>query len=177
MLRLCSNIAGNYVRICFMKIHGKKFELHTTNQKLFRMKHFSRLLSIAVVAAFFALSACKDDDEPNLSRTELLTMKPWKITGIAIVGFGGATPPESFQADDTFAFNTDGTYVFNEGATKEDPADPQEITGTWEFAENETVLKITFSGITLSKDIKELSTSVLKVQYNFLIDIEETYGH
>lgn len=141
------------------------------------MKNLLRLMSLGLLVSLVILSSCKKDDEPNLSRTELLTQKPWKLTGIAIVGLGGATPPEDYQADDTYTFKTDGTFTINEGAIKEDPADPQERSGTWAFKENETILSISESIITIDKKIKELSTSTLKVQYNFLLDLEETYGH
>ncbi|MCB0488751.1 MAG: lipocalin family protein [Cyclobacteriaceae bacterium] len=140
------------------------------------MKHINYLFLSATLLGVTLLSSCSKDDEPNLSRTELLTQKPWKLTQTAIVGFGGE-PPESTAADDIYTFSADGAYTFDEGASKEDAGDPQTITGTWEFLEDETKIRISYSGITLTQDIIELSTSTLKVRFNFLFDIENTFGH
>lgn len=140
------------------------------------MKKVKLLLSVALVTSLAFISSCSKDDEANLSKKELLTQKPWKLQSTTIVGLP-SSPPDSFQADDTFTFATDGTYTFDEGATKEDPSDPQTQTGTWEFAENETVIKLTYGGITINQEIVELTTSTLKVKFNFLLDFENVYSH
>ncbi|HNP97151.1 MAG TPA: hypothetical protein PKJ63_16035 [Cyclobacteriaceae bacterium] len=140
------------------------------------MSPIKSILLLVIFAGFTLLSSCGSDDESNLSRTELLTQKPWKLTQTGIVGIGGS-PPESTAADDIYTFSADGTYTFDEGATKEDAGDPQTLTGTWEFLEDETKIRISYSGITITQDIIELSTSTLKVRFNFLFEIENTFGH
>ena len=139
------------------------------------MKHINYLFLSAILLGFTLLSSCSKDDEPNLSRTELLTQKSWKLTQTAVLGISG--PPESTAADDIYTFSADGAYTFDEGASKEDPGDPQTITGTWEFIENESKIRLTYSGLTFDQEIVELSTSKLKVKFTFLVEIENTYGH
>lgn len=139
------------------------------------MKILKILFSIAITSSLFLFSSC-GDDEPILSRLELLTQKPWKLKSVAIVGFP-ISPPESTAADDTYTFSVDGGYTFDEGSSKEDPSDPQTLTGTWEFAENETIIKLNAGGLILSQEIIELSSTTLKVKFSFIVELEETFGH
>lgn len=144
-------------------------------KQTFFMNPIKSLLLPAIFAGFTLLSSCGSDDESNLSRTELLTQKPWKLTQTAILGVSG--PPESTAADDIYTFSADGAYTFDEGSSKEDPGDPQTITGTWEFIENETKIRLVYGGLTFDQEIIELSTSKLKVKFTFFVEIENTYGH
>ena len=140
------------------------------------MKYTKVIFLLAAIIPATLLSSCSKDDEPILSRLELLTQKPWKLKSVTIVGIG-ASPPESFQADDTYTFSAAGVYTFDEGSSKEDPGDPQTATGTWEFAENESIIKLNTGGLVLSQEILELNSSTLKVKFNFIFDIEQTFGH
>lgn len=140
------------------------------------MKPLKLTFTLLLLAGFAFLSSCSKDDESNLSRLELLTQKPWKLTATALLGFD-AGPPESTSADDIYTFKADGSYEFDEGPTKEDASDPQTLTGTWEFRENESIIRVSYGGITLDQEILELSTTTLKVKFNFIFDIENTYGH
>jgi len=139
------------------------------------MRLANKLFTLCLIIILAFLSSCKDD-EPTLTRLELLTQKPWKLKTVAIFGFQ-ASPPESTQSDDTYTFNKDGSYLFDEGGSKEDPSDPQSVNGTWEFAENESVIKLNTGGLILNQEILELNSSTLKVKFTFLIEIEETFGH
>ncbi|MBZ0247687.1 MAG: DUF5004 domain-containing protein [Cyclobacteriaceae bacterium] len=140
------------------------------------MKPFKLILALALVLTITIISSCSKDDDPILSRLELLTQKPWKLKSSTIVGIG-TSPPESYSADDIHTFNTDGTYVFDEGPTKEDSSDPQTVNGKWEFAEAETIIKLSYGGLTLNQEIVELTSTTLKVKFNFIFDLEETFGH
>lgn len=140
------------------------------------MKPFKLILALALVLTITLISSCSKDDDPILSRLELLTQKPWKLKSTTIVGIG-TSPPESYSADDIHTFNTDGTYVFDEGPTKDDSSDPQTVNGKWEFAESETIIKLSYGGLTLNQEIVELTNTTLKVKFNFIFDLEETFGH
>lgn len=140
------------------------------------MKPFKLILALALVLTITLISSCSKDDDPILSRLELLTQKPWKLKSTTIVGIG-TSPPESYSADDIHTFNTDGTYVFDEGPTKDDSSDPQTVNGKWEFAESETIIKLSYGGLTLNQEIIELTNTTLKVKFNFIFDLEETFGH
>lgn len=139
------------------------------------MKILKISLSILLLACLVLISSCKED-EPILSRLELLTQKPWKLKSVAIAGFP-ISAPESTAADDTYTFSTDGSYTFDEGSTKEEPTDPQTVTGTWEFAENETVIKLNAGGLTLNQEILELNSTTLKVKFSFIVELEQTFEH
>lgn len=140
------------------------------------MKSLKITLVLFIVLSIALISSCSKDDDPLLSRLELLTQKPWKLKSTTIVGIG-SSPPESYSADDIHTFNTDGTYLFDEGPTKEDSSDPQTVNGTWEFAEDETIIKLSYGGLTLNQEIVELTSTTLKVKFNFIFDLEETFGH
>jgi hypothetical protein len=135
-------------------------------------------LMIAALS-FLTVSSCKKEDEkktttPAKSKTELLTAKAWKTTamtinpGIAIIP-GGPVITDLFaffdpcEKDDTEKFNTGGTGVSDEGATKCDPTDPQTSNFTWSFSNNET--KIVWDG-ELS-DIMQLDETSAKFSQQF----------
>jgi hypothetical protein len=134
-----------------------------------------RKITLMIAAlAFLTVSSCKKEDEktttPTKSKTELLTAKAWKMTAMTInPGItpvpGGPTITDLFsfldacEKDNTEKYNTGGTGVTDEGATKCDPADPQTVNFTWAFASNET--KLVFDGD--SGDILQLDETTLKV--------------
>lgn len=140
------------------------------------MKLTKLFLSCIMLLALVFISSCSKDNEPTLSRLQLLTQKPWKLKSTSIAGIG-SSPPASFSADDTHTFNADGGYLFDEGPTKEDASYPQTISGSWEFAENEKFIKLAYSGLTFNQEIIELNSNTLKVKFTFIFEIEETFSH
>jgi hypothetical protein len=121
-------------------------------------KTMKKIALMIAALAFLTVSSCKKEDEkktttPAKSKTELLTAKAWKMTaftvnpGITFVP-GGPTITDFFaqlepcEKDDTEKFNTGGTGVSDEGATKCDPADPQTESFTWVFNPSETIITI-----------------------------------
>ncbi len=121
------------------------------------------------------ISSCKKDDDNtpaptnnsggnNLTKTEMLTAKKWKITALTVGGQDFFTLFDDCDKDDTHEFKTDGTYINDEGATKCDPSDPQTIsTSNWKFIDNET--KIEFDGEVGT--IKELTSSKMVIEGDF----------
>ena len=128
------------------------------------------LMFVGVLA--FGLQSCKHDEEvpgddgSTKTKTEMLTTGKWLMesgtitpsievdifgTKVTISNYwqllaaiNGTTDAEPCVKDNLMIFNTDSTLILDEGATKCDPADPQqEDGGNWMFKENET--KITFS--------------------------------
>ena len=109
---------------------------------------------VVLLLAGFAISACdKDDDNdtPPVTTVDLLASGTWKIDTI---GFDGnkdgvideAIPGgfDSCELDNTLTFNKDSaTGVFDEGALKCDPSDPQTIDFGYQL-KGDTV--INFSG-------------------------------
>lgn len=130
------------------------------------MKNYLLLLA---VAASVSLASCgNDDDEVAPTKTDMLTGKKWKqvaetetrsdTTG-TIDTFA---PVVSCDKDDLLVFKTDSKLIFDEGATKCDPNDPQEFeAGTWALTNNESKLTLTILGFPVEGDIVELTTTKL----------------
>ena len=103
------------------------------------MKKQSFLLTIALTAGLlFFLSCNKDETENNpKSKKELLTQASWKFKSASVGGTPFTTLP-ACQTDNTYKFNSDGSGVMDEGATKCDAGDPQTNPFTWTFQSGET---------------------------------------
>ena len=106
------------------------------------------------IAAFFllgifVLGSCKKKDSP-ITKTQLLNQTPWIYNSAGIDQDRNGTvdyplPSTSLQPcmiDNTYIFNTNGTGVINEGATKCDAAAPQTSPFSWSFADNETNINL-----------------------------------
>jgi hypothetical protein len=133
-----------------------------------------KITLMALALAFLTVSSCKKEETKTetKTKTELLTAKTWKMNALVInPGItpipGGPTITDLYASmkecgkDDTEKFNTGGTGVADEGATKCDPADPQSTNFTWSFLNNETQYKYddqVFNVIQL--DATTLKTSV-----------------
>ena len=100
------------------------------------MKHIkiSSLILAATSVIFF--TACdKDDDTPQLSKTDLLTASEWKGSDIL---YEGISHKDSTWVDINgfrLKFNTNGSYNITD-------LDGDPDTGNWNFINNETQLVI-----------------------------------
>lgn len=136
------------------------------------MKKITLFVLVAVMATL--VSSCKKDDDNNsnnpsggssATKTEMITAKSWKVTGLTVGGQDFYSQMDACDKDDLHTFKTDNTYIYDEGASKCDPSDPQVIsTGTWKFTENET--KIEYDGETAT--IKELTSTKMVLEGDFL---------
>lgn len=107
------------------------------------MKNKLSLLLIAL--ACIVVSCSKDDDDDdngssNLTNTSKLCNKNWKLISIKQSGVELISLLDTCERDNLTRFNTDSTYTDDEGPSKCDPADPQTLSGTWTWADNETKL-------------------------------------
>lgn len=149
-------------------------------------------LFITFFAVAFILS-CKKEDAASLSKTELLSSKPWKWTegsvspgfdffgdGKLINGEYRSKMPICFQ-DDIRTFTAAGQYTNDEGATKCDPADPQIYTESkWVFGAGETTIK--FTDLDYKWTIVELTETTLKATEVYIegttkYTFNYTFGH
>ena len=100
------------------------------------------------------------------TKTELISKSTWRFdhAGLDLDNNGTIDSPlpagvlENCDTDGTLTFNSNGTGVGDEGATKCDAADPQTANFNWSFKNGETVISITnitFGG--LSGDFKLVS--------------------
>ena len=89
----------------------------------------------------------------------------------------------SYDKDNFITFNSNGTFIVDEGPTRGSPGDPQIVTGVWQFSANETKITYTATGSSqVTYDIVQLDPSTLK--YTYLQTIagsvylrESTLGH
>lgn len=116
------------------------------------MKYFAPLLLLFIISC--KKSSNNNDNTP--SRTTLITTQSWQYENGGIDQDRNGTIDITLEAtgqaqpcllDNTGTFRSDGTGTADEGATKCNPASPQTNTFTWAFANNETTLNITGSGL------------------------------
>ncbi len=144
---------------------------------------------LLIVSLFLAALSCKKDEEPT--NKELLCGKNWILTAETVspaINFDGILISDLYAQmddctkDDVSKFNTNGTYTFEEGATKCDVNDPQVWdSGTWVFNSDQTILVITSPLYgTVNAEIIELTSSKIVISQESTIDgikytITDTY--
>lgn len=156
------------------------------------MEHSLLLLLFAPM--FIVVVSCqkdknKDANNTSKSKTELLTTGTWKYNGSIVnpaydyYGDGILTTDifsimKDCEKDDFELYKTNGTWEYNEGPTKCDPAYPQVFTLPWTLADNET--KLVLGGV--EHAILELTTTSLKLRYTIeeagvTYTAEDSYEH
>jgi hypothetical protein len=140
------------------------------------------ILRLSVVMVLFLfLNSCKKEDAKT--KTQLLTQKEWVMKKLEQKEGSNPWVDEflSFDAcskDDRYVFKANGTYEFNEGPTKCDPADPQVFdTGNWIFTNNETKLQIGTDEFTIDTlDENNLILSVQETVGGIAYQLRVTFG-
>jgi len=148
-------------------------------------------LLLMITGITTTLSCKKKDENINTAKTktELLTTGTWKYIAATINPaydyYGDGTLSTNIfdimkacEKDDFETYKTNGTWEYNEGATKCDASYPQIFSLPWSFAVNETTL---FVG-TVEHTILELTATTLKLRYTFedagvIYTEEDTYEH
>jgi len=133
---------------------------------------------LLIVSLFLATLSCKKDDAPT--KTDLLSGKNWILTAETVspaIDYNGNLVTDLYaqmddcDKDDISKFNANGTYTFEEGATKCDVNDPQVWeSGTWVFNSDQTILILTSLDMdTVNAEIIELTSSkcVISQESNF----------
>jgi hypothetical protein len=137
---------------------------------------FSLFVSLLSFLSVTVVSCKKDSPAPAPTKTQLLTGKNWKVTALTVdpprpyVAFGPAVTDwysqmKGCEQDNLFKFNSDGTMIKDEGATKCNVNDPQTISGTWVFNTDQTIVTTTINSVSISYTIVELTTTTLKATY------------
>jgi hypothetical protein len=148
-----------------------------------------KLHLLLIVSLFLSALSCKKDDAPT--KKDLLCGKNWILVSETVspaINFNGILITDLYAQlddctkDDISKFNTNGTYTFEEGATKCDVNDPQVWdSGTWVFNSDQTVLVLTSPSMgTVNADIIELTSSKIVISQESTIDdikytITDTY--
>ncbi len=116
------------------------------------------------------LSSCAE----NKSNSELI-LGNWQITALTI------DPPqiengvvisdlyaqmEDCDKDNFYSFLSNNTYKFDQGAVICDSLEPQNISGNWNFLNDETELRIIYLNDTITYDLIDLNEELLKMNYS-----------
>ncbi len=121
-------------------------------------------LSALLFAGMFIFAACSSEDDKT--KTELLTAQSWKTIHAYMEGADIMEALEECDKDDLSTFFEDGSYQFDEGATKCDPDNPQIFEeGTWSFNADETVMTLVSDGISTEFTLITLNESTLEYSY------------
>lgn len=127
----------------------------------------NNLIKFTALAIFaLSLGACSKNGDKKTTLV-LLTQSSWKyqIAGLDS-DFNGTVDLEDpdlkdCDKDDITTFKTDNTGIFDEGATKCDPDDPQTKAFSWQFSNGEN--EIQYLGILFK--ILSIDDNTLKVYY------------
>lgn len=130
-------------------------------------------LFLAATLLLLAVSFGCKKGSGSKSRTDLLAQAAWKYENAAVdVDRNGTpdspVPPGFLQAcdlDNTITFNSNGTGLVDEGATKCNGGGPQTSPFTWTFKDNEqmiTLTNIAFGG--LNGDVKVVTINENKLE-------------
>lgn len=136
------------------------------------MKQVFLAASLLLIAFSFACK--KSGGSGPKSKTELLTQASWKYENAALDldGNGTADAPlptgilEACDLDNTITFNSNGSGVVDEGATKCNGADPQSAPFNWSFKNNEQVItftNMTFAGLDGDVTVKNITETQLEM--------------
>ena len=146
------------------------------------LRFISFAMLLMLMGGLVTVSSCKKDDDDSPSKTKTISgkkffVKSMKVDPAITTPTGVITDLFAFMPDcvkdNYLTFNENGTLVSDEGATKCEPDDPQTETGTWEFMNNETQLKMTSDGDSEIYAIDQLTNSTMKLSYSQTEDFGE----
>ncbi|MDB5226645.1 MAG: hypothetical protein JWN78_838 [Bacteroidota bacterium] len=153
------------------------------------------MLRISVAVLMIATLGCskKDSDggsQPTAAtKASLLVKSDWMIKTAQFKQQSATTWTDAIpltsacQLDDHLVFRADKTYERNEGATKCVASNPFIYeTGTWTFAQNETIISMTYNGSPSDMTIESLDASALNVSFartvsGIVYTYKVSYGH
>jgi hypothetical protein len=147
-----------------------------------------KILFATLILSSLFIGCSKDDtdDVKQPTKTELLTAHYWQTTALTIdppLSFGGTSISDIYaqldncEKDNIEKYNTNNTIIFDEGATKCDPADPQTQTLPWSFNSDETILTVdgeSYKVLTLTST--QLKVSISEVIGGVNYTITSTYA-
>ena len=102
------------------------------------------------------------------TRVQMLSAKKWQLRTSTIEAPGQQIVDiyaqlGSCSKDDFEQFSLPNTFIYDEGPTKCNPADPQKQVGVWALTNNDKELTITAAGSSDTFQIVELTENSLKV--------------
>lgn len=115
------------------------------------MKKYILTSFLSLTAFLFVFTSCnKNDDTPAVkTKTELISQGSWRFSSATVSGSDVSAFLQACQKDNILTFNANLSGNVDEGSTKCNGADPQNVPFTWFFSSGETILNIStalFSG-------------------------------
>ena len=135
---------------------------------------FKALVAMLGVFALLLTTSCNKDDDATPDKAKLLTNGSWKMSAMTVdppIDWFGIPVTDVFAklptcvTDDFAVFKTNGTVIYDEGASKCEPADPQTSNGTWSLNTAQTILTLTNDGETENWTIATLTTTTFKADF------------
>jgi hypothetical protein len=137
------------------------------------MKH--TVVYFLTLCTFFTVISCKktgETEKKDASKATLITASTWKYSDAGIdANDDGAKdqnlPPgtlSSCETDNTITFKSDKTGIIDEGATKCETTNPQQVPFTWSMNAAETQLTLSaplFTGVNGEIRIVEVTSTKL----------------
>lgn len=116
------------------------------------MKLIKNLVVIIAIGIIVFLGACKEEEEPEINRVEILTAVNWNITSMTGTAsaslisedFNGLEEMAECNRDDLFAFDEDNTYdiLDNTNQCNTTPSSGIISSGSWSFQNNSRELEL-----------------------------------
>ncbi|MDB5253140.1 MAG: hypothetical protein JWP27_2309 [Flaviaesturariibacter sp.] len=146
-------------------------------------------LVLAAAGLFFSCKKRKADSEPT--RTDLLVQQAWtyESSGLDFDRNGTVDAPlpipiPACSLDNTYVFNTNGSGVINEGATKCDVSAPQTSPFSWSFGPGQTSINLQSTALfglggqfkvnelTAARFILSKDTTISTVTFGIIINLK-----
>jgi hypothetical protein len=140
------------------------------------MKHFTKIFAAIFMGVVTLIqTSCKKTEQPIPTAPDvaaILQNKDWKATAITVSpAMGGITDIynnflDACNRDDLFKFNANNIFLYDEGATKCNPADPQTQDGSWNYNSNTKNLffQLTPPSDEYNMTIKEINDTGFKAE-------------
>lgn len=136
------------------------------------MKLHMKFWIIPVTAIMIVFTACsKDGDDTPQTKTQLLIRGSWKFKSATANGSDVSGLIQPCEKDNILSFSANLSGNVAEGATKCDPADPDNNPFTWAFASAETEITVssalfTNGGTTFTLVSLTAAELVVQIPYN-----------
>lgn len=105
-------------------------------------KQLTFLATLLVLFSTLFFSCDKEDNPQQKTKTELLVSGSWKLKAATLGGADAMSYIQDCQKDNIITFSANGNGIAAEGLTKCNSGDPDNVSFTWSFQSNETILNV-----------------------------------
>ena len=133
-----------------------------------------QLLWAALTALLLGTTACQKNDPAPTSNRDLLVDKEWQLSSATVdptfpTPNGGTTSNlynllKDCTKDDFEVYESDEDYLLDEGGTRCETNDPQNVKGSWVLNSDQTRLTVSAGGQTVSYKVLSISDREWEVE-------------